>query len=80
MARIPIPRIAAAGLAAALLAVACRSGLPREAVTDIDPPDCPAYVKEPTPPWAAPFLGRFGIPDPWPKDQGRGRPRGAWAP
>jgi hypothetical protein len=35
-----------------------------------DPPDCPAYVKEPTPPWAAPFLGRFGIPDPWPKDEG----------
>jgi hypothetical protein len=49
------------------LVAGCAS-VPDESLAD--PPDCPAWVKEPTPAWAAPFLGRFGIPDPWPKNEG----------
>lgn len=56
------------GIAFALAAGCAGGNVPDESLAD--PPDCPAYVKEPTPPWAAPFLGRFGIPDPWPKDTG----------
>jgi hypothetical protein len=50
-----------------VLASGCAS-VPPESLAD--PPDCPAYVKEPTPAWAAPYLGRFGIPDPWPRHPG----------
>jgi hypothetical protein len=59
----------ALGLLGAALALAAGcAGAPDEALAD--PADCPAYVKEPTPPWAAPHLGRFGIPDPWPRHPG----------
>jgi len=55
-------------LIAALALSCCRAGVPDESFAD--PADCPAYVKEPSPEWAVSCLGRFGIPDPWPRHAG----------
>jgi hypothetical protein len=63
-------RIVVAALAATVVACAGRPEVPRGAVSDSDPADCPAWVKEPTPEWAAPYLGKLGIPDPWPAYEG----------
>jgi len=37
---------------------------------ETDPPETPAWARENLPSWVAPFVGKQGLPDPWPQKKG----------
>jgi len=54
------------------LLVALRCLMPAPPLLAVDaesPPGCPEWAKERVPDWVKPFLGRFGLPDPYPQQK-----------